>query len=249
MTVQDDERERELSALFGLDWDSSHERHGVDAVLPDIVVDGVRYQFDVEVKSSTEMDIGTARDFGMTHISRWRKMFFVFGFYSKVRGRPELQRSLCLTPMDMEPWLAKKEAQILIDFKLAERVPRNLALEDLFAVCGEQESYTIEDAKKLHKQQYTAAQYAAAPDLIIDGAPRISQAKMLQVLKERALYVAQRGATVNNPHITKTHLTPFLGTDREVSGRTQCGPRIRALAEAFVREHPGHPASVVVSPQ
>jgi hypothetical protein len=248
MTVQDDERERELSALFGLDWDAAHKRHGVDAMLPDIVVDSVTYQFEVEVKSSTEMDIGTARDFGMAHIERWRRMFFVFGFYSKVRGRPELQRSLCLTPVDMEPWLARKEAQILIDFKLATRVPRHLQLEDLFAVCGEQATYSIDDAKRLHKQQYTAAQYAAAPDVEAAGAPRISQVKMLQILKERALYVAQRGATVNNPHITKTYLMSFLETDREVVGRTNCAPRIRALAEAFVRANPGHPSAIMVPP-
>jgi hypothetical protein len=247
MTVQDDERERELSALFGLDWDAAHERHGVDALLTDIVVDGTTYQFEVEVKSSTEMDIGTARDFGMAHIERWRKMWFVFGFYSKVRGRPELQRSLCLTPVDMEPWLATKEAQMLIDFKLAARVPRHLRIDDLFAVCGEQPTYSIADAKRLHKQQYSAAQYAAVTDLVVNGVPCISQTKMLEILKERALYVAQRGATVNNPHITKTYLRPFLGTDREIVGRTQCAARIRALAEAFLREHAGHPSAVVVA--
>lgn len=248
MTVQDDERERELSALFGLDWDAAHERHGVDALLTDIVVDGSTYQFEVEVKSSTEMDVGTARDFGMAHVERWRKMLFVFGFYSKVRGRPELQRSLCLTPIDMEPWLARKEAQMLIDFKLAARVPRHLQLDDLFAVCGEQQTYSIEDAKCLHKQQYSAAQYAASTDLVEAGVPRISQEKMLHILKERALYVAQRGATVNNPHITKTYLRPFLGTDREIVGRSQCGPRIRALAKTFIRENPGHPSAMVAAP-
>jgi hypothetical protein len=247
MTVQDDERERELSALFGLDWDAAHERHGVDALLTEVVVDGATFKFEVEVKSSTEMDIGTARDFGIAHIQRWRRMLFVFGFYSKARGRPELQRCLCLTPVDMEPWLAKKEAQILIDFKLASRVPSYLQLDDLFAVCGEQPSYSIDDAKKLHKQQYSAAQYAAAADLLEAGRPRISQGQMLQILKERALYIAHRGATVNNPHITKTYLTPFLGTDREIVGRTQCGPRIRALAEAFIREHPSHPCAIAVS--
>ena len=247
MTVQDDERERELSALFGLDWDAAHERHGVDALLTDIVVHGTAFQFEVEVKSSTEMDIGTARDFGMAHIQRWRRMFFVFGFYSKVRGRPELQRSLCLTPIDMEPWLAKKEAQILIDFKLASRAPLHLQLDDLFAVCGEQATYSIDDAKNLHKQQYSSAQYAAAADLLEGGIPRISQSRMLQILKERALYVGQRGATVNNPHITKTYLKPFLNTNREIVGRTQCGPRIRALAEAFIQAHPGHPSAIAVS--
>ena len=247
MTVQDDERERELSALFGLDWDPAHERHGVDAVLTDINVGGRVYNFEVEVKSSTDFDIGTARDFGMAHIQRWRKMMFVFGFYSKVRGRPELQRCLCLTPMDMEPWLAAKEAQILIDFKLAARVSRNLDLEDLFAVCGEQLSYSIADAKKLHKKQYTAAQYQAAPDIVEGGERRISQAKMLTILKERARYISERGATVNNPHITEAFLRTFLGTTREIAGRPNYGPSIRALAADFVREHPGHPAAISVT--
>ncbi|MBO9881217.1 hypothetical protein [Xanthomonas sp. D-109] len=247
MTVQDDERERELSALFGLDWDAAHERHGVDALLPDVVVDGVNYQFEVEVKSSTAFDIGTARDFGMSHIERWRKMFFVFGFYTKER-RPELRTSLCLTPMDMEPWLAGKEAQILIDYKLAECLPHRLQLDDLFSVCGERDTYSIEDAKKLHKQQYSAAQYVAAADVVQDGVPCISQANMLKILRERALYVAQRGATVNNPHITKTYLTPFLGTDREVIGRVNCAAKMRALAESFIRQHPGHPSATIMPP-
>jgi hypothetical protein len=245
MTVQDDERERELSALFGLDWDAAHERHGVDALLPGVTVDGVTYQFEVEVKSSTSLDIGTARDFGMAHIERWRKMFFVLGFYSKER-RPELRTSLCLTPLDMEPWLARKEAQILIDFKLAARLPHRLQLDDLFVVCGQKKTYSIEDAKMLHKQQYSAAQYTAAADVVQDGAPCISQTNMLKILKERALYVAQRGATLNNPHITKTYLTSFLGTDREITGRTNCAARIRALAESFVRDHPGHLAAAAM---
>lgn len=247
MTVQDDERERELSALFGLDWDVAHERHGVDALLPDVTVNGVTYQFEVEVKSSTALDIGTARDFGMAHIERWRRMFFVFGFYTKER-RPELRTSLCLTPVDMEPWLAGKEAQILIDYKLAARLPHHLQVGDLFAVCGEQDTYSIEDAKRLHKQQYSPAQYAAAADVVQDGVSCISQANMLQILRERALYVAQRGATVNNPHITKTYLTPFLGTDREINGRINCAARMRALAENFVREYPGHPSAMITHP-
>ena len=247
MTVQDDERERELSALFGLDWDAAHERHGVDALLPDVTVDGVTYQFEVEVKSSTTLDIGTARDFGMAHIERWRKMFFVLGFYTKER-RPELRTSLCLTPMDMEPWLAGKEAQILIDYKLAARLPHRLQLDDLFAVCGEQTTYSIEEAKRLHKQQYSAAQYAAAADVVQDGVPCISQTNMLKILRERALYVAQRGATVNNPHITKTYLTPFLGTDREINGRINCAARMRALAENFIRQYPGHPSAMMMHP-
>lgn len=245
MTVQDDERERELSALFGLEWDAAHERHGVDALLTDIQVNGVTYQLEVEVKSSTTLDVGTARDFGMAHIDRWRKMFFVFGFYSRERGRPELQRSLCLTPVDMEPWLQAKEEQMQIDFRLAARVSSHLQLADLFAVCGEQAHYSIEDAKRLHKLQYSAQQYSEAADLLVDGVPRLSQDRMLEILKRRAQYIAERGSTINNPHITKTFLRGFLGTSREITNRTQCAPRIRAIATEFLQAYPNHPAALV----
>lgn len=79
MPVQDNSRERELGRLFNLKWDEDHVRGGVDIVL-DFVVDGRRVQFDIEVKSSTGNTVSTARDVGMDHIARWRKMIFVIGF-------------------------------------------------------------------------------------------------------------------------------------------------------------------------
>ena len=115
-------------------------------------------------------------------------------------------------------------------------------------MCGEQTSYSVDDAKKLHKKQYTAAQYQAAPDFVESGERRISQTKMLDILKERALYISERGATVNNPHLTGSFLRSFLGTSGEITGRTNCGPSIRTLATNFVREHPGHPAAIRVGP-
>lgn len=241
MTVQDDARERELVRMFNLHWDPEHQRHGVDAVLKNIEVEGKLCEFEVEVKSSTDFSVGTARDFGMDHIRRWRKMFFVFGFYSKNRGSPELQRSLCLNPMDMEPWIAEKEAQILIDFRLAARAPRALDLADLFAVMGEQQSYSVEDARRLHKLQWTAQQYEQAIDMEVDGVPKISPAGMLNILKLRIRYIAERGSTVNNPHLSKTFIRTFLGTDREVSNGAWA-EGIRRLAKDFVMKHPDHPA-------
>ena len=115
MSVQDDERERELVRMFNLDWDPAHQRAGVDAVL-DVDVDGQRFRFEVEVKSTTGSTVSTARDVGMDHIQKWRRKLFVLGFYSKEPRRPELQRCLCLTPGDMESWIASIEAKILIDF-------------------------------------------------------------------------------------------------------------------------------------
>lgn len=246
MSVQDDERERELVRMFNLDWDPAHQRAGVDALL-DIDVDGERYRFEVEVKSSTGATVSTARDVGMEHIRKWRRKLFIIGFYSKEARRPELQQCLCLTPIDMEPWIASIEAKILIDFKLALHASRRLTEEDLFGVCGEQETYSIEDAKRLHKQQWTAEEYMAAQDLIVDGRPRVSQGKMLEILRLRSRYIAERGATLNNPHVTKTHLDAFLSTDRVVAGPNWAAG-VRQIASDFVRANPGHLAAQMVPP-
>lgn len=242
MPVQDDERERELVRMFNLDWDPAHQRAGVDAVL-DVDVDGQSFRFEVEVKSSTGSTVSTARDVGMEHIQKWRRKLFVIGFYSKEARRPELQHCLCLTPIDMEPWIASIEAKILIDFKLALRASRRLVLADLFEVCGEQETYSLEDAKRLHKQQWTADEYAAALDVSIGAKRRISQAKMLEILQLRSKYIAERGATLNNPHVTKTHLDTFAGSNRVVSGPNWAAG-VRQIAAEFIRSYPGHPAAL-----
>ncbi|RST52638.1 hypothetical protein [Variovorax sp. MHTC-1] len=241
MPVQDDERERELVRMFNLVWDPAHQRAGLDAELF-VEIGADRVRFEVEVKSTTGDTVSTARDVGMEHIKRWRRMMFVIGFYSREARRPELQRCLCLTPIDMEPWIASIESKILPDFKLADRAARRLELEDLFEVCGEQTTYSIQDAKRLHKSQWTSMQYEGALDAQDDaGRPRISQAKMLEILQLRSKYIAERGATLNNPHVTKTHLRPFFGTDREVAGNAWASS-IRTLAEAFATQHPNHPA-------
>ena len=242
MPVQDDERERELVRMFNLDWDPAHQRAGVDAVL-DVDVDGRPYRFEVEVKSSTGSTVSTARDVGMDHIAKWRRRMFVIGFYTKEARRPELQRCLCLTPLDMEPWIASIEAKVLIDAKLARCASRRLVLADLFEVCGEKDAYTVDDAKRLHKQQWSAQQYAAAPDIEHSGQRLISPAKMLVILQLRSRYIAERGATLNNPHITRAHLSLFLATDRVVKG-PHWASGVRQIASDFVQAHPGHPAAV-----
>lgn len=238
MPVQDDERERELVRIFNLVWDPSHQRAGVDALL-DIDVDGITYRFEVEVKSSTGTTVSTARDVGMDHIQKWRRKLFVIGFYSKEARRPELQHCLCLTPVDMEPWISSIEAKILIDFRLASLTSRRLEISDLFDVCGEQPSYSLEDAKKLHKQQWRNDEYAAAQDIEVNGQRKISQTKMLEILRLRSKYIAERGATLNNPHITKTHLETFAGSDRVVVGPNWT-EGVRKIAINFVRANPTH---------
>lgn len=240
MPVQDDARERELVRMFNLGWNPAHQRAGVDAML-DVVVEGRAVRLEVEVKSTTGSTVSTARDVSMEHIRKWRRKLFVIGFYSRQAGRPELLSSMCLTPPDMEPWIASIEAKIAIDHKLAAIASRRLTMEDLWDVCGRRENYSLHDAKRLYRQQWSAEQYAAAADIVADGQLRISPAKMLEILQLRTRYIAERGATLNNPHITKAHLNSFAGTDRVVHG-PNWAERVRQIAARFVQENPGHPA-------
>lgn len=239
MPVQDDERERELVRMFNLVWNPDHQRAGVDAFL-DITINNEKYRLEIEVKSTTGNTVSTARDVGMEHIEKWRRKLFVIGFYTKDAKRPELQKCLCLTPTDMEPWIASIEKKVLLDFKIAEKASKKLDLDDLFQILGKQKSYSIQDAKSLHKQQWTADQYKAAADLSEASKPAFSPGKMLEILSLRSKYIAERGATLNNPHITSTHLQLFFGTTREIAN-SDAAQGIRNLTAEFVSKSPKHP--------
>lgn len=240
MPVQDDAREQELVREFNLHWDPDHQRAGVDATL-NIEVKKRTFRIDVEVKSTTRKGVSTARDVGIDHIRRWRRMFFVIGTYDKRGHRLALQHSLCLTPLDLEPWIAGIEAYIALDYQLAQRASAGLELADLVAICGNQPTYSIEDAKKLHKRQWTAQQYKDAADTKVGGERRISPQKMLEILRLRSAYIAERGATLNNPHIPLTYLERFKGTDRFITPGSSA-EAIRRLAREFALANPGHAA-------
>jgi hypothetical protein len=236
LTVQDDERERELVRLFNLDWDPAHQRAGVDATLS-VHMDGREVGVDVEVKSTTGATVSTARDVGMEHVAKWRHKMFVVGFYSRDARRPELQTSLCLTPTDMKPWIDTIEAKVALDDRIARRASAGLLVDDVVDVCGAKPSYSIDDARAVLRQQWSAEQYEACADLAPAVGPKaFSAAAMLIVLKARALYIARRGSTLNNPHITSRHLAPFFGTDSEV--RADWAARIRAIARQWLAAGP-----------
>lgn len=239
MTVQDDERERELCRLFNLAWDPAHQRGGIDAFF-NIEVGGCRYQVPVEVKSTTGETIATARDVGMDHIAKWRKVMWIIGFYTRDR-RPELVRMLCLTPTDMEPWIRDIEEKIEPDFLLAQRASQLLTLEDLYAICGERDYYEVADAKRLHKMQWSAEQYLAARDTLVGNTLMISPQRMLDILKARARYIASRGATLNNPHVTKTFLSTFTNTNRAVTQNGEPAVRIREITRSYIETVQTHP--------
>jgi hypothetical protein len=235
LTVQDDERERELVRLFNLEWDPAHQRSGVDALLR-FEAGGAERVLEVEVKSTTGDTVSTARDVGIDHIHKWRHKMFVIGFYTRRERRPELVRCLCLTPDDMAPWIDAVAQKVEIDHRIAQRASAGLRLADVSAVCGRKRQYSIDDAKAVLRQQWSAQQYVrAADDADSEGHDAYSPAAMLAILRLRALYIAQRGATLNNPHITRSHLAAFFGTDREV--HKDWASRIRAIAASWWPQH------------
>jgi hypothetical protein len=237
LTVQDDERERELVRLFNLAWDPGHQRSGVDAILW-LAHRGRELAIEVEVKSTTKDTVSTARDVGMDHVRRWRRKLFVIGFYSRDARRPELQRCLCLTPLDMADWIDGIAVKVELDDRIAQRSRAALGLADLYAVCGERSAYPVSTARTILRQQWTAQRYADAADAVDEhGELALSPAAMLEVLRERALYIAKRGATLNNPHITSRHLARFFGTGREID--SDWAARIRAIAVDWLESSQG----------
>jgi hypothetical protein len=174
----------------------------------------------------------------MIHIGKWRNKLFVIGFYSRDARRPELLNCLCLTPVDMAPWIDALEKKIQVDCLIADRAGARLTLDDLHAVCGAKDRYTLADARAVLKQQWNVAEYAAGADLLHEGAGAYSPQAMLNVLQLRGIYLARRGATLNNPHITKAHLSSFLATDRAVRGDWAASIR-RIAVDWLNREAPG----------
>jgi hypothetical protein len=141
----------------------------------------------------------------------------------------------------MEPWIKNIEDKIRIDFELAARASEKLELADLFKICGKKDMYEIADAKLLHKQQWNAGQYKAGRDMKVKNRLGYSPKKMLEILRLRSKYISERGATLNNPHITKTHLDKFLGTESEPA-INDCAAKIRKIAEDFLQKYPTHEA-------
>jgi hypothetical protein len=81
----------------------------------------------------------------------------------------------------------------------------------MFAIIGKKSVYTKRDAKDLHKAQYSAQRYIELMDVteqIPDGKFRPSgytPERMLEILRDRAKYVIERGSTLNNPHIPASY--------------------------------------------
>jgi hypothetical protein len=201
VAVQDDERERQLIQLFNLTVPPERKRGDLDASLE--LDDGTEIPF--EVKSTTGGSISTVRDFGPGHIQKWRGMHWVFGFYTS--GGDQLLYCHYGSPQAMEPWIREKESYIWPDLVLAEVAQQAIDESVLDRIFGPRETFSLEDARRIHKRQLQRDEYRELMDLN-EG---YSRQRMLDILGRRAHYVVSRGATLNNPHIPKSY---FQGWER-----------------------------------
>jgi hypothetical protein len=225
MAIQDDRREREMCQLIGLR--RGEGRSEVDAFL-DFEVSGKIFSAPIELKSTTSNTVSTARDVGPAHIAKWRTRIWVFGFYN-ASGR-KLQKLLTLGPNDMEDWIRKIENYIAPDLAIGTRIADKLNLEDLYIVCGEKPKYSLSDAQALQKRQWNRDKYFSE----MDDDEGYTPSKMLEILKLRALYLNQRGSTLNNPRIPRSFFLRF--SDRIIDVTNTSADEILDATQKEIRE-------------
>lgn len=196
--AQDDVREKRLIDLFNLRQAPDRVRHGVDAVLK---LDGVDYEFELKSATTGKGGISTVRDLGPAHIEKWRGKHWIMAFFDS----GSLKYCRYGSPNAMEPWITEKWDYIKADFEMAKHVPAHVTLDTMFEIMGRKGAYTKADARKLHKNQMSAAQYEQYMDLPEGYSP----GRMLEIFQDRARYVIERGSTLNNPHISSVYLNSW----------------------------------------
>ncbi len=211
---QDDTRESLMIQLFDLHKDESEGRSGIDAFL---YLDGQEIPF--ELKTTSKGSVTTVRDFGPSHIEKWKGKHWLIGFF--IGGREFYKYA---SPSMMAPWIEEKRKYIEPDFTLASLVPPKIKIEDLHKILGKKSSYTIEDAKYIQKKQYKQAQFIELQDLENGYSPE----RMLEILKDRAEYVMRRGSTLNNPHIP---LSYFKGWEEITENHAEI---LRQMVRAYL---------------
>jgi len=195
MAFQDDTRESYLIQLFELTQDENRARSDIDAFL---TIDGLILPF--ELKTTSTGNVTTVRDFGPDHIAKWRDEHWLIGVYD--RAGKELDHVLYGSPEKMQTWIQEKEEYIRRDFELADLAPELITESHLDQIMGCKGEYSIQDAKLLHKKQYSMAEYKQLADL---PGGNFSRKRMLDIVKARIRYLARRGSTLNNPHIPASY--------------------------------------------
>ncbi|WP_339465437.1 MULTISPECIES: hypothetical protein [unclassified Pseudomonas] len=197
---QDDAREKQMCELFNLRKDETEGRSGIDAFL-DLESGSIPF----ELKTTSKGSVTTVRDFGLDHIKKWKGKHWLIGFFHAGNNY-----YVYGSPCAMAPWIASKETYIAPDIALAAIAASKLSLSDVFDALGRKDVYSIEDAKALQKKQYSAARYLELMDRSFGYSPE----RMLEILKERTIYLMTRGSTLNNPHIPLSYFEGWVRIEK-----------------------------------
>lgn len=226
MPTQDDVRERHMLALFNLEQDEDRKRHGTDGLLR---LDGRVFEFELKSVTTKKGGLSTVRDFGPDHIAKWKDKHWVIATYE----HEKLLHCKYGSPAQIAPWIEQQWDYIKADFELAKYVPGCIDARILDAIIGRKQIYSLADAKKLHKKQYSAEKYLQLMDIVTDGdngpkASGYSRLRMLDILRDRAKYVIERGSTLNNPHIPGSYFADW----EEI--KNNHASRLRELVRAWL---------------
>jgi hypothetical protein len=189
-SAQDDVREKRLVDLFNLVRPANRVRHGTDAIL---LVDECELEFELKSVTKAGGSISTVRDLGPDHIAKWENKHWIIAFYD---GH-ELLECRYGSPDDMKPWIQKIWEYIRVDFEMAKLVPSLIDHKSMTDIIGNKDLYSLQDARRLQKKQYSAEKYRT----MVDRRNGYSSDRMLKIFRERARYIIERGSTLNNPHI------------------------------------------------
>jgi len=198
MAAQDDVRENRIVDLFNLERPANRVRHGTDAILP---IDDCVLDFELKSVTTKRGGLTTVRDFGPDHIRKWETKHWIVAFYQG----DQLTHCKYGTPDDMAAWIREKWEYIRPDFEMAKLVPPLITMDAMVQDIGDKDIYSRDDAKRLHKNQYGAQRYTEMMD-VPNG---YSRARMLEIFRDRARYVIERGSTLNNPHIPVLYFDPW----------------------------------------
>lgn len=221
MPAQDDARENQLIDLFNLYREENRSRHGTDAILK--IDRNTLIKFELKSVTVEKGSLSTVRDLGRDHIDKWRDTHWIVAFYDK---SGKLSRCKYASPDDMQPWIEKIWNYVEADFRMADLVPDTVTLREMQGIVGMKEKYTRDDAKRLHKNQYSAAQYKELMDLD-DG---YSPEQMLGIFRDRVRYLLLRGSTLNNPHIPASYFNHHPDITREYAAT------LRKLVKAWIKD-------------
>lgn len=215
--AQDDVRENRLVDLFNLTRPPNRSRHGTDALLS---IDDHVIEFELKSVTTGAGSVSTVRDLGPDHIAKWSDKHWIIGIYDEL----DLLSCKYGSPAAMKAWIDRIWEYIRADFAMAGLIPDLIDEKIMVQIVGSKDIYTLEDARRVQKNQYNAAEYLERMDL----SGGYSRTRMLQIFRERARYVIRRGATLNNPHIPARYFDAWPTIERDHA------VRLRALVRDWL---------------